>query len=294
LENAPGVATASPSSLGAFAAEIPEWADRFGLPKGNTPPIELAIIDVIRAIATEQTVAVLIDDAHWCDDATLLACTAILRDLTSSPLLVCLSCAPQPQRDELDDLRSRIGRDISGTVVRLDRLETAAMRELSAWALPDYTSEEVDRLTRRVTSDSAGLPLLAVELLHAVASGMDLDATTGAWPRPLRTLSQTLPGDLPDAIVGAIRVGFRRLSKSAQKILAAASVLDNPVSEDLLSRGSNVAGEELHQALDELEWQRWLVADARGYSLVARIVSDVVARDMVTSGQKQRIARAAE
>ena len=47
-------------------------------------------------------------------------------------------------------------------------------------------------------------------------------------------------------------------------------------------------------ALDELEWQRWLTAEPRGYTFVARIVRDVVDRDMVTPGQRQRIKDATE
>ena len=46
-------------------------------------------------------------------------------------------------------------------------------------------------------------------------------------------------------------------------------------------------------ALDELEWHRWLVAEPRGYSFVARIVRQVVERDMVTAGQRQRVLAAA-
>ena len=45
-------------------------------------------------------------------------------------------------------------------------------------------------------------------------------------------------------------------------------------------------------ALDELEWHRWLVAEPRGYSFVARIVRRVVERDMVTAGQRQRVLKA--
>ena len=181
----------------------------------------------------------------------------------------------------------------------LDRVSAAtptddsALHELTEWALPGYSKDEVNRLTRRVVVDSAGLPLLAVELLHAVALGLDLDQTKGAWPKPFRTLSQTLPGDLPDAIIGAIRVGFRRLSGPAQKALAAAAALGNPVSTERLGRGAGLEGDKLDIALDELEWQRWLTADARGYSFVARIVHDVVERDMITGGQKRRILDAA-
>ena len=284
-----GLAAASPRALGAFAENLPEWADRFGIPKGETLPLDKAIVEVVRAVAEEEPVFLSVDDAQWSDRDTLAALIAAVRDLQSSPLFVCFSFAPLPPRDELDDLRSRVGRDVNGLALRLAKLADTALRELTEWAMPSYTKDEVDRLTRRVAIDSAGLPLLAVELLHAVALGLDLDQTKGAWPKPLRTLSQTLPGDLPDAIIGAIRVGFRRLGGSAQNALAAAASLDNPTTAERLGRGAGLDGEALDAALDELEWQRWLTADARGYSFVARIVRDVVGRDMVTEGQKQRI-----
>jgi hypothetical protein len=54
-----------------------------------------------------------------------------------------------------------------------------------------------------------------VEICYVIAQGLDLDATNGAWPRPLHTLDQAFPGDLPDTIVAAIRVGFRCLTKPA-------------------------------------------------------------------------------
>src|SRR5439155_373997 len=96
-----------------------------------------------------------------------------------------------------------------------------ALRTLARWALPAFGDVELDRITRRVATDSAGIPLLAVELLHAVASGLDLRETGGAWPEPLHTLDQTLPGDLPDAIVAAIRIEFRRLSWHSSRWLRA-------------------------------------------------------------------------
>jgi predicted ATPase len=174
----------------------------------------------------------------------------------------------------------------------LDPLDRAALRQLAAWAVPEFGDAELDRLARRVAVDSAGLPLLAVELLHAVALGLDLGTITGAWPEPYKTLDQTLPADLPDAVVGAIRVGFRRLTGRAQQVLAAAAVLGDRVATARLQRATQIGGEQLASALDELEWQRWLTADPRGYSFVARIVRNVVGRDMLTEGQRQRILEA--
>jgi hypothetical protein len=102
-------------------------------------------------------------------------------------------------------------------------------------------------------------------------------------------MEQSYPGDLPDSIVAAIRIGFRRLGREAQSVLAAASVLEPGAGQELLSRATGIEGEDLDSALDELEWNRWLVADRRGYEFVARIVREVVARDMLTAGQRRRV-----
>lgn len=289
LLDAGGLAAASPSALGAFAAAIPEWADRFGAGTPSEEPLGNALRDVLRVVAEEQPVVLVVDDAHWLDRATLLALIAAVRDLSSLPLYVLFSTQPQLPRSELDDLRSRIGRDVAGTTVLLTPLDAAAVRQLAAWAVPTFKDTEIDRLARRVAADSAGLPLLAVELLHAVALGLDLGTITGAWPEPARTLDQTLPAELPDAVVAAIRVGFRRLTKEAQQALAAAAVLGDRVEVARLERATDLHGEALNAALDELEWQRWMVAEPRGYAFLARIVRDIVARDMLTEGQRQRI-----
>ena len=296
LLDAPGIAAAPAGALAAFAARLPEWSDRFPEARkaGAAGPGQ-ALLDVLRAAADEQPVLVALDDAQWCDHETLLALETATRDLARSPLFVVVTVAPYPAREELDQLCGRIGRDVPGAAVRLAPLDPDALRRLAAWAVPEYGPSELDRLARRVAVDSAGLPLLAVELLHAVALGLDLhgDAGGAAWPAEHRTLDQTMPGDLPDGVTAAIRVGFRRLSKDAQAALAAASVLGDRVPGVVLGRATGIEGERLSAALDELEWARWLAAESRGYSFVARVVRDVVARDMLTQGQRQRLLEAA-
>ena len=91
-----------------------------------------------------------------------------------------------------------------------------------------------------------------------------------------------MPGDLPDTVLAAIRVGFRRLSPGAQRALAAASVLSDRVALDLLARVLDLPENKVAEALDELEWHRWMVYDPRGYSFVARLVKKVIAREMLT------------
>jgi len=290
LGDALGAAAAAPESLGAFGKHVPEWADRFGTTPSDRP-MAAALGDVVGAILDEGPLALFVDDAQWIDRDSLLALLMLLRDHHARPLLVAFTIDTAHQRSELDDLRARLGRDTPGVTVRLNALSADALRQLTAWAVPTYTPDDVDRLARRVATDSAGLPLLAVELLHAVALGMDLGTIQGAWPEPFKTLDQTLPGDLPDGVIAAIRVGYRRLSDSAQRAMAAIAVLGELVEEDRVAAATGLARADLHAALDELEWQRWVVADARGYSCVAPVVRDVIAGDMVTKGQRERMKK---
>lgn len=190
-------------------------------------------------------------------------------------------------------MRAHLGRELAGLAVTLGPLGGDALCRLARWGAPGYDAVQLERLARRIVVDSAGIPLLAVELLNAVALGLDLQQVRGVWPQPFRTLQQTFPGDLPDAITAAVRVNFHRLSSAAQRVLLAAAVLDGRVPATLLERASGVDGDALAAALDELEWRRWLAAEPRGYGFVARIVRDVVERDMVVAGQRRRILEAA-
>ena len=294
LIDAQGIAGAPPPALAALAAALPEWAERFpGAGSDEDMPLGRALAESVRAAAAEQPVVLAVDDAQWLDHDSALALGSMLRDLRTVPLTLVLVTALYPPRPELDELRSRIGRDLEGVAVRLRRLDRAALRDLAERMLPGYDPISLDRVVRRVATDSAGLPLFAIELLRAVALGLDLGTIAGTWPEPLRTMDQSLPGDLPDAVVAAIRIAFRRLSPSAQRVLVSAAVLGDLVAPAVLERALELPSDELGRALDELEWHRWLVAEPRGYSFAARIVRQVVQRDMLTPGQRRRVLEAA-
>ena len=290
LADAPGASAASAPAIAALLAAAPEWAGRFPGATGAAPmPLAAALREIVAAAADEAPVMLAIDDAQWLDSESATALTGLLRDLRNAPVAVVLAISGHPQRADLDAIRSRIGRDVEGTAVEVGPLTAVALRALAARLLPAYDDVELDRVVRRVGTDSAGIPLIAVELLRAVAAGFDLRQTTTAWPEPFKTLDQSLPGDLPDALVAAIRIGFRRLSADAQQVLAAAAVLDERVMPDRLAAAVGLPLERVHGALDELEWTHWLVAEPRGYGFVARLVRRVVERDMLTPGQRRRI-----
>jgi hypothetical protein len=248
-----------------------------------------ALGELLRGAAEEQPVFLAVDDADYLDRDSLLALEAVLRDLARAPVGVVLTTSNQAQDPDIGRLRARLGRDIIGVSVSLGPLAMGDLRELARRILPTFADVEIDRVARRVGSDSAGIPLLAVELLRAVALGLDLSATSGAWPEPFRTLDHTLPGGLPAAVVAAVRVGFGQLERKARQVLAAASLLEDRFSTERLIQAADLPKDEVIHALDLLEWQRWLVSEPRGYGFAARIVREIIAREMLTPGQRRRI-----
>jgi predicted ATPase len=252
-------------------------------------PVGDALVAAAIAAAAERPLLLALDDAQWLDAATLATLPALARDTAQRQVLLLLAVAwGAPEAQRFDALRSRLGRDLEGSTIRLGRLDQKALERLVAWAVPTYGAAERDRLVRRVEGDTGGIPLLAVALLEAVAAGYQLLPDAPAWPSAARTLVDSLPGDLPPAVVGAVCLRFRGLSTNAQRVLGAAAALGGRGDVGQLARATGLEPSGVAQALDVLEWERWLAADARGYVFAAPIERDIVLQEMVTPGQARR------
>ena len=176
LVHAPGVAGASPAALATLAAHASEWAERFPQRHATSAGgVETAIAEVLRVTSAERPHVLVLDDGQWIDAPSYEMIERLTRDLPRAPILIVIATTPEPAPPKLTELRSRIGRDLAGATVTLGALTAAGIRELVQWALPSYPGDSADRLVRRVAVDSAGLPLLAVEMCHAVAQGLDLE-----------------------------------------------------------------------------------------------------------------------
>ena len=288
LGDAPGLAAAPPEALAGLAVLDGDLRTRF---RAAVPaaPVGEALGAAARAVATERPLLIALDDVQWSDAATLAALPALARDTAARRVLLLLGVSRgSPESERLDELRARLGRDLEGAVVRVGRFDAAALRELVRWALPRYEADDAERLTRRVERDTGGLPLLAVAMLEAVAGGFAPAPDAPAWPSPNRTLVDSLPGDLPPTIVGVVCRRYRALSEAAQLTLGAAAALEERVDPVRLARATGLDRSSLEQALDALEWERWLVADARGYVFTAPIERAVLLQEMITPGQARR------
>ena len=192
----PGLSSATPQSLGVLAGRIPEWADRYSPSEAAGLTVGRAFIEVFAAISQEQPVLLAVDDVQSSDRESILALGAVLRDGRAAPSSWCslLPCRRRGRRSMTfasDPERcSRNGR-AGGTVEGRGHSRTGSL------GASRVHRDGAGSGRTAVAMDSAGLPLLVVELLHAVALGLDLRQSDGAWPSPLRTLSDTLPGIFP-------------------------------------------------------------------------------------------------
>ena len=247
----------------------------------------------IRGAAGRHPLLLWIDDAHYLDGESFTRLAPTPRYFGHSAVCVLLTAASDPPSPEIDDMAGRVGRDYPGLVIELAALEPADLERIARRALPDWSAEAIARLSRRLQRDTGGLPLLAVDLLHALRLGLapDDDMSAAPWPQASRTMDQTFPAEMPAPLVAAIRVGFRRLGHDAQEVLKAAAIVGGRFTAERVSRALDVEYDRLLAALDELEWRRWLVAEPRGYDFVARLHREVIMEDMMTAGQRSRLEK---
>jgi len=68
----------------------------------------------------------------------------------------------------------------------------------------------------------------------------------------------------------------------------AVAVIGERVTRQAIGRSTGLPDERLDRALAELEWQRWVVVEGRGYAFLARIIRDITV-EMKTPGERARL-----
>lgn len=171
-----------------------------GQPAGSDSPIHEreqlleALAGLIRRGADERGLGLLLlDDAHLCDPSSCELLHYVVRTSARFPLVTVLACRPAELEDN-EDLTlalSALRRRHVVLEMRLRPLDPAAMLKLVAAQAPNASAE-------RVVDESAGNPLLAIELAHA-------GDTTSAMPRTLSDLVLARLASLPEDTRALVR-----------------------------------------------------------------------------------------
>lgn len=169
--------------------------------------------------------AVVIEDAHWLDDASGDLLRYLVLNLSRRPWLICVTSRPEGTTLELSP-------DRESTILALAPLAAGASAELvraatSEMALPGH-------VLAALAERSGGHPLFVQELVNAYRSGGDLDS-------------------LPDSVEALITSRIDTLAPADRTLLRYASVAGPIFSVELLG---DALPDELPAILEEASWNR--------------------------------------
>ena len=239
--------------------------------RGADVPALLA--EQLIALTIDETaarpVALVIDDLHWADPASVRLWGRLARTASQVPLLLIGITRPVPQREDLLVLRRALD---DGQRVSLTSLSQPAVAELVgalAGGRPDTGLLEL-------AAGAAGNPLYLTELLAALArsAGVRVDPAGTA-----RLAAGTVPDSLPGVI--ADRLGF--VSASTREVLRAAALLgvDFAIGDLTAVLGRTVA--DLVPAFDEARSTGVLTDSVNGLAFRHPLIREALYAEMPTS-----------
>jgi DNA-binding CsgD family transcriptional regulator len=244
----PGGVDVADLALSALAGTLrplfPEWAD--GLPPAPEPLADAGAARhrLIRAFAElldRLGIEILVvEDAHWADEATL---ELLLFLASRQPPPLSLVLTYRPEEVAADSLLLRLSSRVPTSAG-----VTRARVELGGLAVPD-TAELVSSMLddEHVSTAFAaflherteGVPLVLEECVRLMRDRADILRRDGEWVR--RTLDEIA---VPPTIRDAVTERVARLGADAQRVLLAAAVLGDPADERTLGAVSGLAGAE--------------------------------------------------
>lgn len=290
LASAPGVATAPPRAIASLVAHSTLWQERFAeMPVAEPLALREAFAQLVVALSGERPLLLAIDDVDRLHPDELRWLLALLRNVAGHDIVLLVTATLGDASAAIDEMIRAAGRELPGVVCSLEPVSVAVLAGLVDWAVPTWTDASRERLTRRLHAESGGLCGIATEVLLAVQRGMSLE-TIEEWPALDQTFDATLPVTLPEPLVAAVRLSFRRLDDETQKVAHIAALLEEPFAGTDLGLLAEISDPAVtDRCLDTLERERWLVSDARGYSFMARAKRRLIQTEMMTPGHRRRL-----
>jgi DNA-binding CsgD family transcriptional regulator len=257
---APDVVSAEPPAAGSGSAE-----DRFRQFD--------AVARLLREVCLQAPLLVVLDDAHWADEASLLLLHHVTRVLTDERLLVVVNVRDTERGD--DAVIARVGREPVTRRIQLRGLAPAAIQRQLASVL----GREVDeREALEAEALTGGNPFFVGEVALAIP-----DRRQGGHVLPATSNVQ-----------GAIAARLRRLSPDCVRLLEAAAIVGRSFSVAVVASMLDRPVVECLALVDEARAARLVEADGEpgGYRFVHALVRDAIEHALGTA-DRVRLHRSA-
>ena len=192
--------------------------------------LRLASCDLLESVVSEGPLVLVIDDAHWCDDASIRLLQHMVAHTAALPVLWALTARDEGKHEAVREALA----DVPGETMRLAPLS------------PERANELFGALASR--ADQPAGPV-SVELTTAVTGGNPLFVLELA--RHVRETGQA--SSLPQSLRALIRDRAARLTPIAQHVLHTCAVLGRHASVPRVAGVLEISTAELLASIQELD-----------------------------------------
>jgi len=252
--------------------------------------LSVAFQGLLATFAREAPLLVVLEDLHWCDEASLGLLHFLARELRDQPILVLGTYRSDEMHRRHPLLRVLAGMQRERVVseISLGRLTREQVAELMrATFAPTQPNVTVSAEFRdAIYARSEGNPFFTEELLKSlVESGDVFYRPESGWDR--KPIDQMR---IPGSVREAVRQRVERLSAEAQTTLSAAAVIGLRFPFELLRAVRGVAEGELESHLREFIEQQLVVelgGDRDEYGFRHALTKEVVYDDLLVRERKR-------
>jgi class 3 adenylate cyclase/predicted ATPase len=241
-----------------------------------------SLLLVVEAMANQEPVLMLVEDAHWIDPSTLEMLELLIERLKSARILLVITYRP--------GFEPPGGGHTNVTAIRLSRLSRKESRLMTARVARDKTLPE--EVVTQIVDRTDGVPLFIEELTKTVLeSGLlreEGDSYLSTGPLP--------PVAIPASVQDSLMERLDRLGP-VKEVAQLAATLGRTFSHDLLAAVSPLGEVELEEALTrlieaELIYQRGFGSEV-GFEFKHALVQDAAYQSLLKKTRQQHHARIA-
>ena len=213
----------------ALAAILPELGPRERPVEADQAIIHEAVATVLTEIASDRPLAILIDDLHWADAATLDALGFLAELLPRVPAIVIATYRTEgvPRAHPVRELRARLKRSGELFELTLEPLDGEATRDLLEMRLAGSVSP---LLAAAVHERTEGLPFYVEELAASLVEGGSLRQGDAGYE-----LDREASMPVPEAVREVILQRVDRLARGDRDGLAVAAVAAGAATDAVLA-----------------------------------------------------------
>jgi len=216
---------------------------------GDRYALFAAVTSLLRGLAGDRTVVLVLDDLHWADQESLALLRHVVAELPSARLLIVGTYRQTDLEagDALTHATAHLERETGVERLAMRGLTDGEVVELVQAVAGHDLDDEGQSLAHSLWAETSGSPFFVVELLrHLAESGSITQGEDGRWT----STTDLAAIELPPSVRAVVGQRVQRLGEEARRLLSVAAVIGREFELTVLARAAD-AGED--QALDVLE-----------------------------------------